>query len=200
MKKLYINASPRWDYSYSKVLADYIDQKIDWETKYIDLIWEYVPFLTNEMLAYNYSYIWEDDLSEEGKTNIASQNKFIEDLLEADVLIISVPMWNFSMPAVLKAYFDLIAKAQVTFKIGENGFEGLVKNIKKSYVVWARGGKFIWTEIESMDFLSPEINTMLSFLWIENNKSFWLEWTAMMQKEALQEEIDRLKEDIDKVL
>jgi FMN-dependent NADH-azoreductase len=57
----------------------------------------------------------------------------------ADVIVMGVPMYNFSVPSVLRAYFDHIARAGVTFRYTADGPEGLIKG-KKAYVFITRGG------------------------------------------------------------
>lgn len=200
MKKLYINASPRWVASYSRTLGDFIDSKIEWNTDFVDLIETKVPYLTNDMIAYNFWFMNYDDLFEEDKENIQIQNRFIDQLLDADIFIISVPMWNFSMPAILKAYFDLIIKSWVTFRVWQNGFEWMVKNIQKAFVVWARWWKYIGTEMESMDSLTPEITRIINFIWVEDVYAYWLEGTAMLSQDDINTETERLKTEIDKAI
>lgn len=200
MKKLYINASPNWENSYSKVLWDYIDSKIVWETDFVDLIKSEVPFLTSESLGYHFGKLDYDGLSSESKIIADTQQNYINKLLEAEILIISTPMWNFGMPAILKAYFDLIIKPQSTFKIWENGFEWLVHNIKTAYVVWARWWIFKWEKSENMDNLSSETKKLLNFIWVNSVRQFWLEWTGVLSDNQLQDNLSNLKKEIDEVV
>ncbi|UFX82647.1 FMN-dependent NADH-azoreductase [Candidatus Absconditicoccus praedator] len=200
MKKLYINASPNGENSYSKVLGDYIDSKIVGETDFVDLIKSEVPFLTSESLGYHFGKLDYDGLSSESKIIADTQQNYINKLLEAEILIISTPMWNFGMPAILKAYFDLIIKPQSTFKIGENGFEGLVHNIKTAYVVGARGGIFKGEKSENMDNLSSETKKLLNFIGVNSVRQFWLEGTGVLSDNQLQDNLSNLKKEIDEVV
>jgi FMN-dependent NADH-azoreductase len=69
----------------------------------------------------------------------------------ADVLVLGAPIYNFSIPAAMKAYIDQICRAGLTFKFSETGPEGLVKG-KKAYIVVASGG----TEVGSpYDMATP---------------------------------------------
>ena len=65
----------------------------------------------------------------------------IGELKAADTIVIGLPMYNFGIPSTLKAYFDHIARAGVTFKYTEKGAVGLL-NGKKAYLVIARGGVY----------------------------------------------------------
>lgn len=63
----------------------------------------------------------------------------VEEIATADVLVLGAPMYNFSIPSTLRAYFDHIARAGVTFRYTPEGPQGLLKN-KKAYVFVTRGG------------------------------------------------------------
>jgi len=65
----------------------------------------------------------------------------IAELKAADTIVIGVPMYNFGIPSTLKAYFDHIARAGITFKYTEKGAVGLLTG-KKAYLVMARGGVY----------------------------------------------------------
>ena len=58
---------------------------------------------------------------------LALSDELIAELQAHDVIVINAPMYNFNIPTQLKNYFDLVARAGVTFRYTENGPEGLVK-------------------------------------------------------------------------
>lgn len=68
----------------------------------------------------------------------------IEELKGADVIVLGLPMYNFGIPSTLKAYFDHIARAGVTFKYTDSGPVGLLSD-KKAYIFAARGGRYAGT-------------------------------------------------------
>lgn len=72
----------------------------------------------------------------------------IRELREADVVVLGLPMYNFGVPSTLKAYFDHIARAGVTFRYTANGPEGLLQG-KRVYVLAARGGLYAGTPLDS---------------------------------------------------
>lgn len=76
--------------------------------------------------------------------------------------MLSLPVYNFTMPSTLKAWADLVARAGTTFRYTESGPEGLLTG-KKAYVVIASGGTPIGSEI---DFLTPWLRHFLGFLGI----------------------------------
>src|SRR3970040_1622245 len=63
----------------------------------------------------------------------------IEEMRRAQVIVLGLPMYNFGLPSTLKAYFDHIARAGITFRYTEKGSVGLLTG-KKAYVVATRGG------------------------------------------------------------
>jgi FMN-dependent NADH-azoreductase len=87
----------------------------------------------------------------------------IEELEAAEVIVIAVPMYNFSIPSTLKAWFDHITRAGRTFRYTANGPEGLLKD-KKVFVVTARGGVYSGdSPVKSYDFQEPYLRAILGF-------------------------------------
>lgn len=80
-----------------------------------------------------------EERSAEQRAVIAYSDALIDELRRADVLVLGLPMYNFGVPSQLKAWFDHIARAGVTFKYTEKGAVGLLTG-KKAYVFAARGG------------------------------------------------------------
>jgi FMN-dependent NADH-azoreductase len=92
------------------------------------------------------------------------QDNLIHELENADVIVIGMPIYNFSVPASFKAWADLVAKAKVTFKYTENGPVGLLNN-KKVYLAIVSGG----TKVNSdMDFATPWTKYFLNFIGLSN--------------------------------
>ncbi|NKF22304.1 FMN-dependent NADH-azoreductase [Solimonas marina] len=91
----------------------------------------------------------------------ASQ-ELIDELKAADVIVLGVPMYNFGIPSTLKAYFDHIARAGITFRYTANGPEGLVSG-KKAYVFAARGGLYKGTPADTQ---TPYVISFLNFIGI----------------------------------
>lgn len=102
----------------------------------------------------------EVDRSAEQQAKVAFSDKLIAELQAADTLVIGLPMYNFSLPSMLKAWVDHIARAGVTFKYTENGSVGLLGG-KKVYLVAAMGGIH---ETGATDFLRPYMKQVLAFV------------------------------------
>lgn len=102
----------------------------------------------------------EADRSSEEQAKAAFSDQLVAELLMADVLVIGLPMYNFSVPSMLKAWVDHIARAGVTFKYTENGAVGLLEG-KKVYLVAAMGGIH---ETSATDFLRPYMKHIMAFI------------------------------------
>lgn len=98
--------------------------------------------------------------SQEQANKVAYADKLIAEVQDADIIVMGVPMYNFSMPASLKSWFDHIARAGVTFRYTQAGALGLLGD-KKVYVVLSTGGQH---KEGVSDFLRPYLRTFLGFL------------------------------------
>ena len=93
-------------------------------------------------------------------------NKFLQQFLKADVLVVSAPMYNFAIPSQLKSWFDHIVIAGQTFKYGSSGLEGLAKG-KKVFIISSRGG-FYSDEGNAMDHQEAYLKVMFGFMGIDD--------------------------------
>jgi len=107
----------------------------------------------------------QDQLTQQQKDLMAQSNSLVSELYDADVYVFGVPMYNFSIPALFKAYIDLIVRAGKTFSYEGGRPNGLLKN-KKLYVVTASGGDYRAEPMKSLDFLEPYVRTILNFIGI----------------------------------
>ena len=88
-------------------------------------------------------------------------DSLISEINAAEAIVFAVPMYNFSVPSTLRAYFDHIARAGVTFRYTPKGPEGLIKG-KRAYVFITRGG----VHSGSADTQTPYIRQFLGFIGI----------------------------------
>lgn len=89
----------------------------------------------------------------------------IDELKEADTIVIGAPMYNFGIPSTLKSWFDYVLRPGVTFAYGANGPEGLVPG-KKAIVIESRGGLYSEGPAQAFDAQEPHLRTMLGFMGI----------------------------------
>lgn len=97
--------------------------------------------------------------------DLAVGSSYIDDLFAADVIVIGVPMYNFSVPSQLKAWIDRIAVAGKTFRYGPNGPEGLLPSTKKVFVASARGGIYSGdSPFAKLDHQETYLRAVLAFI------------------------------------
>jgi len=99
----------------------------------------------------------------------------IDELRRADVVVLGLPMYNFGVPSALKAYFDHIARAGVTFRYTEQGSVGMLTG-KKAYVIATRGGRYAGT---AADTQSAFVRQFLAFLGIADVEFIYAEGLAI---------------------
>jgi len=110
----------------------------------------------------------------------------IEELKSAETIVIGLPMYNFGIPSQLKAYFDHIARAGVTFRYTAQGPEGLLTG-KQAYVFATRGGRYAGTPLDSQ---SPYVRDFLAFLGIREVEFIYAEGLHL-SPEAKSESLER---------
>ena len=91
-------------------------------------------------------------------------DSLIDEIRDADLLLIGLPVYNFSLPAALKAWIDLVARAGVTFAYTESGPKGLLEG-KRAIVTVASGGVEVGS---NADFATGYIRHMLGFIGISD--------------------------------
>ena len=106
-----------------------------------------------------------------------ASDALIAELREADTLVLGLPMYNFGVPSQLKAYFDHIARAGVTFKYTTKGSVGLLTG-KKAYVFAARGGLYQGTP---RDTQTAYVRDFLAFLGITDVQFVYAEGLAISE-------------------
>jgi FMN-dependent NADH-azoreductase len=97
----------------------------------------------------------------------ALSNELISELKAADTLIIGAPMYNFGIPSTLKAWFDYVLRAGITFRYTESGPLGLLGG-KRAIVIESRGGVYSEGPAQAMDSQEPHLRTLLGFMGISD--------------------------------
>ena len=121
-----------------------------------------MPFVDEPWIGANFTP--EETRTDAQREALAYSDSLVAELEEADIVVIGTPMYNFSIPASLKAWIDMVTRARKTFRYTEKGPEGLLKN-KKAYVVVATGGVGVGSDL---DFVTPYLRHILSFVGIDD--------------------------------
>lgn len=196
MKILNLISSPRKGASFSIKLGNAIVEKLQAANpgstlKVHDLT--NTPFPHLEEVHLNSFFTPTENLTPELKDAIKHSDNAIAEIMEADVIVIGVPMYNFSIHSTLKAWIDHIARAGKTFQYSEKGPEGLVKN-KKVYLAISSGGVYSDGAMKAYDFTEPYLRTVLGFLGMTDLTAFRVEGTGApeMAEKALAKGIDSI--------
>lgn len=164
---LHIDASPRFVRSHSRKLATGFVSA--WKASHPgarvlahDLATNPPPFVSEAWVGGAYNP--PAQRSAEEKSAMALSDKYIDELLSADEIVISTPIYNLSIPAVLKAWIDQIVRFGRTFNKSAGGFEGLVKGRKVTVIV-ASGSDFRpGTPGGAYNFLEPYLRAVFGFI------------------------------------
>lgn len=92
-------------------------------------------------------------------------DQLTDELLQADLIVIATPMWNFGIPSSLKAWIDLVVRPGRTFQYADSGVVGLATG-KRAILVLASGGVFSEGPWRSWDFVEPYLRQILHFIGI----------------------------------
>ncbi|MGS2718531.1 FMN-dependent NADH-azoreductase [Eionea flava] len=159
---LNVDASARYDTSLSRQVTQYIADSLAVNTNHRDLASTRLEFVSEAHIGAYYTRA--EERSDPQKETLALSDELITELKDASQLVIGAPMYNFSIPASLKAWIDLVCRVGETFRYGDNGPEGLL-NIDRAFIVVATGGTPVGGEV---DFVSPYLVQVCRFMGIEN--------------------------------
>jgi FMN-dependent NADH-azoreductase len=179
---LVIESSPRGNDSLSYQLAEVIVVKLKEKNpgvsvKVHNLNKDPLPHLNESHLAAFFAP--PEKHTSADKAAIRHSDAAIAEINEADAILISVPMYNFSIPSSLKAWIDQIVRAGLTFKYGASGQpEGLIKG-KKVYLAISSGGVYSDGPMKAYDFVEPYLRGVLGFLGMTDISTFRVEGTSI---------------------
>jgi FMN-dependent NADH-azoreductase len=178
MKKiLHIISSPRGNASLSIKLGNAIIEKIQvaypgstvTESNLATKNWPHL-----EEAQINSFFTPAEHRTSENHEALKHSDEAINELLAADFIVIGAPLYNFSIHSTLKAWIDHIVRHGSTFKVGENGAEGLIKG-KKVYLAISSGWVYTEGPMKANDFVEPYLRHMLGFLGMTDITVFRIE-------------------------
>ncbi|GEN75144.1 FMN-dependent NADH-azoreductase [Chryseobacterium hagamense] len=179
---LHIISSPRGEISASRKLGKAVIEKIlekypDAVVKERDLTKNAVPVL-GEVHISTFFTPPQDHSPEQQLINRYSE-ELIAELKEAHMIVIDSPMYNFSVPTSLKAYFDFTSRAGYTFKYSEDGPKGLLDDDKKLYIAFTSGNIYSTGPYQVFDSNVPYIRHIFGFYGISDVSVFRAEGLAI---------------------
>jgi FMN-dependent NADH-azoreductase len=164
MSILHIDSSARLIGSNTRIIGQYLVNTLNTlNTKVVhrDLAAQHLPPVSAQDLMGVHGS--SDDQRDSLHTHLALSNQLVQELKDADTLVIGAPMYNFGIPASLKQWIDAICRAGVSFKYTDKGPIGLL-NIKRAFIITATGGTPVGSKI---DFASGYLAHICDFIGVE---------------------------------
>lgn len=160
MTVLKIDSSARLEGSNSRTLTDYLVDKLGQPVIERDLVTSPLPPMTpQDLVGVHGSH---EDNRDSLRQHLALSDELIDELKQADTLVLGVSMYNFGVPSYLKQWIDYVCRAGVSFRYTQDGPEGLT-GVKRAFIVTASGGTPIGSD---MDFASRYVEQVCRFLGI----------------------------------
>ncbi|MBU3176573.1 FMN-dependent NADH-azoreductase [Clostridium estertheticum] len=182
-KVLYITANPKTkENSFSlavgnEFLEAYKKSNPSDEITTLDLYKTEVPFI-NEVVFSAWGKLGAgitfEKLDKEEQNKVVAMNNLLDQFIAADKYVFVTPLWNFTIPPMMKAYLDNICIVNKTFKYTQNGPVGLLTD-KKAVHIQARGGVYSVGPAADLESGDRYINTILSFIGITDKQSIIVE-------------------------
>ncbi len=183
---LRVDASARKAGSTSRALTDALIARLAPDHIVTRDLTEALPFVTEDWVGANFTD--ESERNDAQKAELALSDSLVDELVAADTLVIGTPIYNFAVPAALKAWIDLIARARKTFHYTAKGPEGLLTG-KKAYLLIASGGTEVGSEI---DFASGYLRHILAFVGITDLTVIAADRQMMRGEAALDQALEKV--------
>src|SRR6266404_1362980 len=166
MKLLQIDSSARSSSSVTRQLTTKFVK--EWKRNHpsgeviqTDLATTMLPQITDDWAG---AHLEPSKLTPAQRNYLSASDRLIEELQVADTIVIGAPMYNFAIPALLKAWIDQIVRVGKTVTYGPSGRQGLLGN-KRVFVITARGGAYEkGTPSEKFDFQEPYLRHIFGFV------------------------------------
>jgi len=190
----HLDASTRSEGSASRRLSQYIASRLTTRAMATKIIkretGDGAVFIDADWV--NASFTAESERDQTMTETLRQSDELVNELFQADYIVIGLPLYNFTVPSTLKAWVDHIARPGLSFSSDENGFEGLLKG-KKAYLAVVSGS----TDIEGpMDFATPYLKQVLGFLGVTDVTVFSASNLVIGDGEKI---LEQAFQDVDKV-
>ncbi|XP_022780575.1 uncharacterized protein LOC111321856 [Stylophora pistillata] len=185
---LHLNSSGSDERSYTGIasrtfLAAYKSKNVDHTVRDINL-WD------KELLQYDLSHVaskmrmvsGQDEPSD--KVNFEPVERMIKTLFSADKLVVSCPMWNYSIPYVLKQYIDCVVQPGLTFRETSSGPQGLLTN-RPLLLITSSGGDYSTGQMKALDYQVPYLKDIFGLIGFTDVRHIYIKNTAHEKREKL---------------
>ncbi|MAY40884.1 MAG: FMN-dependent NADH-azoreductase [Oceanospirillaceae bacterium] len=157
----------------TKFIDDWKMQNPQGEVVVRDLVADDLPHLDSFVISALTTP--HDERTDDQQALVDRSDQLIAEIKAADQIVMGVPMYNFAVPSQMKSYFDLLARAGVTFNYTENGPVGLIGD-KPVYLIATRGGLY---KENGIDFQIPFVQQFLSFIGLNSVEVIYAEGLNM---------------------
>lgn len=147
---------------YDAFLNSYKESHPEDEITELDLFKENLPYYDTDKINGMFKLNRGLELTNEEKEATDIVNKYLNQFLEADKVVIAFPLWNFTVPAVLHTYIDYLSQAGKTFSYTQEGPIGLLQD-KKVALLNARGGVYSEGPAQSVEMAVKFVTAALGF-------------------------------------
>jgi FMN-dependent NADH-azoreductase len=182
MKKiLHVTSSPRGIDSNSIQLGNYIVEKLQEQYPGSEVTTNHTAEKNYQHMPFSYTVAFKlppDQHSPEQQQALLPSDEAIEQLQNADIVVISLPVYNFNLPSSLKAWLDHVVRPSKTISYKTGKPEGLLQN-KKVYLAISSSGVYSDGPTKTWDFGEPYLRFILNFLGINDITTFRIEGLAV---------------------
>lgn len=147
-----------------------------------------IGFIDENWVVANFTPV--DQRSEAQHQRLAFSDKLIDEIKQADFIVLTTPMYNFGIPATLKSWIDLISRAGVTFRYTADGPVGLIKG-KHVDIVITTGGVPLQSPV---DFVTDYLKQVFRFIGIEDINIISAEAMSVDADSSYQKALDQIKQ------
>lgn len=167
---LKIDVSPRGDYSVSRQLGQtyaeaWLAARPGSTLVTRDLAHTHLPFI--EMPWIMGAYSDPAGHTAEQKEALRHGDELIAEMIPADHILITTPMYNFNIPAKLKAWVDHVVRSGKTFRVNQDGsYTGLLTGKKATVIIASMGDYTPGGPAEAYDAETPYLRQILGFIGI----------------------------------
>jgi FMN-dependent NADH-azoreductase len=172
-KLFHLNCSPRADSESSAGARAFLDRfrmaRPDWEVDVMNLWRDQLPEFEGYLLEAKYARMNGRAFTDSQRDAFAVAERIAIRFGLADRVLISTPMWNFSIPYKLKQWFDVIVQPGLTFRFDpQTGYQPLLKD-RPTIVIVASGGDFVTGMNRGRtDMATPYLREALRFIGVAN--------------------------------
>lgn len=151
----------------SSVLLEALNSEYDdLDIVSLDLFSADLPAVAGENIKSKYALMTGQVLDKNARRSWSEIERTIEQFLAADLYLLTVPMWNFSIPYALKYYIDAIVQPGYLFRYNELGQPEPLVHGKKMICVTSRGGDYTEAPMAALDFVEPYLRAIFGLVGI----------------------------------